>query len=77
MIGTPNCINPEVLKGLEYSFSCDYWSAGVLFNLFWKTTIWGKSNNIMQIYKEIIKGEIPKDCPLIVKDLIEGLLNFF
>ena len=31
----------------------------------------------MQIYKEIIKGEIkiPKDCPLIVKELIEGLLK--
>ena len=36
-----------------------------------------KKKLIMQIYKEIINGvlKIPKDCPLVVKDLIEGLLK--
>ena len=31
----------------------------------------------MQIYNEIVKSEIyiPKDCPLVVKELIEGLLK--
>ena len=79
VVGTPNYMSPEVLKGLEYSFSCDYWSAGVCCYLiyFGKLPFGDKANNIMQIYKEIIKGEIkiPKDCPLIVKELIEGLLK--
>ena len=79
VVGTPNYISPEVLKGIEYSFSCDYWSVGVCCYLiyFGKLPFGDKSNNVMQIYKEIIKGEIkiPKDCPLIVKDLIEGLLK--
>ena len=79
IVGTPNYISPEVLKGIEYSFSCDYWSVGVCCYLiyFGKLPFGDKSNNVMQIYKEIIKGEIkiPKDCPLIVKDLIEGLLK--
>jgi serine/threonine protein kinase len=79
IVGTPNYISPEVLKGIEYSFSCDYWSAGVCCYLiyFGKLPFGDKSHNVMQIYNEIIKGEIkiPKDCPIMVKDLIEGLLK--
>ena len=79
IVGTPNYISPEVLKGIEYSFSCDYWSAGVCCYLiyFGKLPFGDKSQNVMQIYNEIIKGEIkiPKDCPIMVKDLIEGLLK--
>ena len=79
IVGTPNYISPEVLKGIEYSFTCDYWSLGVCCYLiyFGKLPFGDKTNNVMQIYKDIIKGQIilPKDCPLIVKDLIEGLLK--
>ena len=79
VLGTPNYISPEVLKGIEYSFSCDYWSVGVCCYLiyFGKLPFGDKNSNIMQIYNKIIKGEIqiPKDCPIIVKELIEGLLN--
>ena len=79
IVGTPNYISPEVLKGMEYSFSCDFWSAGVCCYLiyFGKLPFGDKSHNVMQIYNEIIKGEIkiPKDCPIMVKDLIEGLLK--
>ena len=79
IVGTPNYISPEVLKGIEYSFSCDYWSVGVCCYLiyFGKLPFGDKTNNVMQIYKEIINGvlKIPKDCPLVVKDLIEGLLK--
>ena len=79
IVGTPNYISPEVLKGIEYSFTCDYWSVGVCcyFIYFGYLPFGDKSDNVMQIYKEIIKGKIniPKDCPLMVKDLIEGLLR--
>ena len=79
IVGTPNYISPEVLKGIEYSFTCDYWSVGVCCYLiyFGYLPFGDKSDNVMQIYKEIIKGKIniPKDCPLMVKDLIEGLLR--
>ena len=79
IVGTPNYISPEILKGIEYSLSCDYWSVGVCCYLiyFGKLPFGEKTSNIMQIYKEIINNEIniPKDCPLVVKELIEGLLK--
>ena len=79
IVGTPNFISPEVLKGIDYSFTCDYWSVGVCCYLiyFGKLPFGDKSKNIMQIYNEIVKSEIyiPKDCPLVVKELIEGLLK--
>ena len=79
IVGTPNYISPEVLKGKEYSFTCDYWSVGVCcyFIYFGKLPFGEKTSNVMQIYKEIINKEItiPKDCPLAVKDLIENLLK--
>ena len=79
LVGTPNYISPEVLKGFEYSFTCDYWSVGVCCYLiyFGKLPFRDKANDVMQIYKKIINDEIdiPKDCPLIVKDLIKGLLR--
>ena len=30
MTGTPHYISPEVLLGKGYSFSCDYWSVGII-----------------------------------------------
>jgi serine/threonine protein kinase len=30
IVGTPEYIAPEVLEGLKYDFSCDWWSFGVL-----------------------------------------------
>ena len=79
LVGTPNFISPEVLKGIEYSFTCDYWSVGVCCYLiyFGRLPFGNKTDSILQIYKEIINDEIyiPKDCPLMVKDLIEGLLK--
>ena len=79
IVGTPNYISPEVLKGVEYSFTCDYWSVGVCCYViyFGKLPFGEKTSNVMQIYKEIINKQItiPKDCPLAVKDLIENLLK--
>ena len=56
LIGTPYFMAPEILKGKKYSYSCDYWSVGVLiYYLFYGDYPFG--NNTSQpvdIYKEII-----------------------
>ena len=65
LIGTPYYMAPEILKGKKYSYSCDYWSVGVLiYYLYYGEYPFG--NNISQpvaIYKEIINKEIEfRDC---------------
>ena len=83
LIGTPYFMAPEVLKGKKYSYSCDYWSVGVLiYYIFYGEYPFG--NNITQpdtIYKEIINKTIEykkaefeyNDSDLQV--LLNGLLN--
>ena len=84
LIGTPYFMAPEVLKGRKYSYSCDYWSVGVLIYYFF----YGEypfGNNTTQpdtIYKEIINRTIEykhiqqfeyNDNGL--QELLNGLLN--
>ena len=79
VVGTPNYMSPEVVKGIQYSFNCDYWSVGVCCYLiyFGKLPFGEDIKDVMQLYKDILKAKvkIPKDCPLIVKELIDGLLK--
>ena len=83
LIGTPYFMAPEVLKGRKYSYSCDYWSVGVLiYYLFYGEYPFG--NNITQpdtIYKEIINKSIEFKDPQLeynetsLQELLNGLLN--
>ena len=82
LIGTPYYIAPEVLKGKGYSYSCDYWSVGVMiYYLFYGEYPFGKNTNQPgTIYKEIINKEVEfvkisnnKDSDL--KEVIIKLLN--
>jgi serine/threonine protein kinase len=79
VVGTPNYMSPEVLKGMEYSFNCDYWSVGVCcYLIYFGVLPFGEEiNDVMKLYKDILKAKvkIPKDCPLAVKELIDGLLK--
>ena len=79
VVGTPNYMSPEVLKGKEYSFNCDYWSVGVCcYLIYFGVLPFGEEiNDVMKLYKDILKAKvkIPKDCPLAVKELIDGLLK--
>ena len=79
IIGTPHFLSPEVLKGNEYIFTCDYWSLGVCcYLIYFGILPFGqKCTNTMQLYQEIIEAKyfMPNDCPLKVKDLIQGLLK--
>ena len=51
---------PEILKGKAYSYSCDYWSVGVLmYYLFYGEYPFGKNANQPDtIYKERINKKI-------------------
>jgi serine/threonine protein kinase len=57
IIGTPHYMSPEVILGKHYSFEVDYWSTGiVLYEVFYGKVPFGCfSNDINQIYKEIIE----------------------
>lgn len=55
--GTPHYIAPEVLQGKGYSFSCDYWSIGIIaYELYYNTHPFGsKATEPVEVYKEILK----------------------
>ena len=82
LIGTPHYIAPEILKGKEYSYSCDYWSIGIcIYYLYYGEFPFGQqTDNPNTIYKEIINKEIEfKKSKLnddyYLKELINQLLN--
>ena len=82
IIGTPHYMAPEIIKGRGYSYSCDYWSVGVLiYFLYYEEFPFGKENdNPNDIYKEIINKELEfkhEKCreELDLKELIAQLLN--
>ena len=84
LIGTPLFIAPEVLKGIGYSFSCDYWSVGItLYYLFYGEFPFGtQSSQVNTVYNKILNQKISfkkgNDDIAGVKEfntLLEGLLN--
>ena len=79
IIGTPNFIAPEILLKNNYSFSCDFWSIGVIiFYIFYGFLPFGnKAVEIMEIYKEIIDKKIvfKKETPFEILNLLNGLLQ--
>ena len=60
MTGTPHYISPEVLMGKGYSFSCDYWSVGIITHeIYYNFYPFGdNSTDPIEVYKEILKKEI-------------------
>ena len=60
MTGTPHYISPEVLLGKGYSFSCDYWSVGIITHeIYYNFYPFGdNSTDPIEVYKEILKKEI-------------------
>ena len=63
VIGTPFFMAPEVLNGSPYSFSCDYFSIGVvLFYLYYGKYPFGHGvNDAFKIYKEILNKKLSFD----------------
>ena len=59
-IGTPYFISPEVLNGKGYSYSCDYWSVGILlyYLYFGEFPFGDKNKNANSIYKLILNKKL-------------------
>ena len=67
LVGTPNCMAPEILLGSGYSFPADYWSVGmVLFYIVYGTFPYKNTINIMKLYKEIVS------CDITYPDTVNG-----
>ena len=79
VIGTAYYISPEIIIGKGYSFSCDYWSIGIItFEIYYNYYPFGNgSNNPMEVYREILKKDLtfPNNGDLSVNSFIKALLN--
>ena len=79
LIGTPNFIAPEILMGNGYSFSCDFWSIGIIiFYIYFGYLPFGsKAEDLNDIYNDIIQREpeYPADTPFELKLILQNLLN--
>ncbi len=77
--GTPHYISPEVLLGNGYSFSCDYWSVGIITHqIYYNFFPFGNNcNDPIDVYKEILKKEInlPLNGEQSVNSFIKCLLK--
>ena len=82
IVGTPFYIAPEILNGNTYSYSCDYWSVGILlYYLYFGIFPFGNSSKkIDSIYKEILNKNIDyyeNECKdnLIIKNFLQLILE--
>ena len=77
--GTPHYISPEVLIGKGYSYSCDYWSVGIITHeLYYNYYPFGNdATDPMEVYREVLKKEInlPMNGDSIVNSFIRSLLK--
>ena len=80
IIGTPHYMAPEIIEGLNYSFSSDYYSIGIclyywLYNQF---PFGNEENDVYKIYQEIINSNlILKESEILnneINELISKLL---
>jgi cGMP-dependent protein kinase len=58
--GTPHYIAPEVLLGKGYSYSCDYWSVGIITHeIYYNYYPFGNdASDPMEVYREVLKREV-------------------
>ena len=79
IIGTAYYISPEVLIGKGYSFSCDYWSIGILaFEIYYNYYPFGNEANApMEVYSDILKKDLslPYNGDKSVNNFIKAVLN--
>jgi cGMP-dependent protein kinase len=86
LLGTPHYIAPEILTGKGYSFSCDYWSIGIIaYEIYYRCFPFGNgAKDAMDIYNDIIynnefnfpiENKYADKIVLLFNVLIKGLLT--
>jgi cGMP-dependent protein kinase len=55
--GTPHYIAPEVIEGRGYSYSCDYWSIGIVgYEIYYNIFPFGNNaEDPMHVYRDIVR----------------------
>ena len=79
IIGTAYYISPEILTGKGYSYSCDYWSVGIItFEIYYNYYPFGnEANDPMEVYREVLKKDLslPYNGDPSVNSFIKAVLN--
>ena len=79
IIGTAYYISPEILVGKGYSYSCDYWSIGIItFEIYYNYYPFGnEANDPMEVYREVLKKDLslPYNGDPSVNSFIKAVLN--
>ena len=79
IIGTAYYISPEILTGKGYSYSCDYWSVGIIaFEIYYNYYPFGnEANDPMEVYREVLKKDLtlPYNGDPSVNSFIKAALN--
>jgi cGMP-dependent protein kinase len=79
IIGTAYYISPEILTGKGYSYSCDYWSVGIItFEIYYNYYPFGnEANDPMEVYREVLKKDLtlPYNGEPSVNSFIKAVLN--
>ena len=79
IIGTAYYISPEILTGKGYSYSCDYWSLGIItFEIYYNYYPFGnEANDPMEVYREVLKKDLtlPYNGEPSVNSFIKAVLN--
>ena len=79
IIGTAYYISPEILIGKGYSYSCDYWSIGIIaFEIYYNYYPFGnEANDPMEVYREVLKKDLtlPYNGDPTVNSFIKSALN--
>ncbi len=79
IIGTAYYISPEILSGKGYSYSCDYWSVGIIaFEIYYNYYPFGnEANDPMEVYREVLKKDLtlPYNGDSSVNSFIKSALN--
>ena len=79
IIGTAYYISPEILSGKGYSYSCDYWSVGIIaFEIYYNYYPFGnEANDPMEVYREVLKKDLtlPYNGDPSVNSFIKAALN--
>jgi cGMP-dependent protein kinase len=79
IIGTAYYISPEILTGKGYSYSCDYWSVGIItFEIYYNYYPFGnEANDPMEVYREVLKKDLslPYNGDHSVNSFLKAVLN--